>query len=154
MPVFSRKGKKSYEGLEEFEDQFALDDMVWYKNVDSSGKGDDDINEILEHTLHTIHRFGVRGGVEGSTEALNAESDEEEDAQVEASGLSICRTPATDDDLQLRGFQDLLNVACVELNDDLFASHARALATGGRIIACDRVGSHRVAGTGINNRHG
>ena len=42
----------------------------------------------------------------------NAESDvEEEDAQVEASGLSICRTPATDDDLQLKGFQDLLEKA-------------------------------------------
>ena len=72
------QGKRSYEGLEEFEDQLALDDMVWYKNVDSSGSGDDDINEILEHTLHTIHRFGVRGGVQGSTEALNAESDEED----------------------------------------------------------------------------
>jgi len=72
------QGKRSYEGLEEFEDQLALDDMVWYKNVDSSGSGDDDINEILEHTLHTIHRFGVRGGVQGSKEALNAESDEED----------------------------------------------------------------------------
>ena len=77
------QGKKSYEGLEEFEDQLALDDMVWYKNVDSSGTGDDDINEILEHTLHTIHRFGVRGAVEGSTEALNAESDEEDISDTE-----------------------------------------------------------------------
>ena len=77
------QGKKSYEGLEEFEDQLALDDMVWYKNVDSSGTGDDDINEILEHTLHTIHRFGVRGAVDGSTEALNAESDEEDISDTE-----------------------------------------------------------------------
>ena len=77
------QGKKSYEGLEEFEDQLALDDMVWYKNVDSSGTGDDDINEILEHTLHTIHRFGVRGAITGSTEALNAESDEEEISDTE-----------------------------------------------------------------------
>ena len=77
------QGKRSYEGLEEFEDQLALDDMVWYKNVDSSGSGDDDINEILEHTLHTIHRFGVRGGVQGSTEALNAESDEEDISNTE-----------------------------------------------------------------------
>jgi hypothetical protein len=69
-------GKQSYEGLEAFEDEFTLDDMVWYKNVDSQGTGDDDINEILEHTLHTLHRFGVKGGVEGSTEALNAESEE------------------------------------------------------------------------------
>ena len=69
-------GKQSYEGLEAFEDKLALDDMVWYKNIDSKGTGDDDINEIIEHTLHTLHRFGVRGGVEGSTDALNAESDE------------------------------------------------------------------------------
>ena len=69
-------GKQSYEGLEAFEDNLALDDMVWYKNVDSKGTGDDDINEILEHTLHTLHRFGARGGVQGSTEALNAESEE------------------------------------------------------------------------------
>ena len=69
-------GKQSYEGLEAFEDNLALDDMVWYKNIDSKGTGDDDINEILEHTLHTLHRFGARGGVQGSTEALNAESDE------------------------------------------------------------------------------
>ena len=69
-------GKQSYEGLEVFEDNLALDDMVWYKNIDSKGTGDDDINEILEHTLHTLHRFGARGGVQGSTEALNAESDE------------------------------------------------------------------------------
>jgi len=69
-------GKQSYEGLEAFEDNLALDDMVWYKNIDSKGTGDDDINEILEHTLHTLHRFGARGGVKGSTEALNAESEE------------------------------------------------------------------------------
>ena len=69
-------GKQSYVGLEAFEDNLALDDMVWYKNIDSKGTGDDDINEILEHTLHTLHRFGARGGVQGSTEALNAESEE------------------------------------------------------------------------------
>lgn len=69
-------GKQSYEGLEAFEDNLALDDMVWYKNIDSKGTGDDDINEILEHTLHTLHRFGARGGVQGSIEALNAESEE------------------------------------------------------------------------------
>jgi len=69
---------QSYPGLEAFEDAYALDDMVWYKNIDSQGTGDDDINEIIEHTLHTIHRFGVRGGVEGSTEALNIEAEEED----------------------------------------------------------------------------
>ena len=69
---------QSYPGIEAFEDALALDDMVWYKNIDSQGTGDDDINEIMEHTLHTLHRFGVRGGVEGSTEALNIEAEEED----------------------------------------------------------------------------
>ena len=69
---------QSYPGLEAFEDALALDDMIWYKNIDSQGTGDDDINEIIEHTLHTLHRFGVRGGVQGSTEALNIEAEEED----------------------------------------------------------------------------
>ena len=69
---------QSYPGIEAFEDALALDDMVWYKNIDSKGTGDDDINEIIEHILHTLHRFGVRGGVEGSTEALNIEAEEED----------------------------------------------------------------------------
>jgi len=69
---------QSYPGLEAFEDALALDDMVWYKNIDSQATGDDDINEIMEHTLHTLHRFGVRGGVQGSTEALNIEAEEED----------------------------------------------------------------------------
>ena len=65
-----------YPGIEAFEDSLALDDMVWYKNIDSRGVGDDDINEILEHTLHTLHQFGVRGGVEGSNESLNVQWEE------------------------------------------------------------------------------
>jgi hypothetical protein len=69
---------QSYPGLEAFEDALSLDDMVWYKNIDSQGTGDDDINEIMEHTLHTLHRFGVRGAVQGSTEALNIEAEEED----------------------------------------------------------------------------
>jgi len=69
---------QSYPGLEAFEDALALDDMVWYKNIDSQGTGDDDINEIMEHTLHTLHRFGVRGAVQGSTEALNIEAEKED----------------------------------------------------------------------------
>ena len=74
---------QSYPGLEAFENELALDDMVWYKNIDSQGTGDDDINEILEHTLHTLHRFGVRGGVQGSTEALNIEAEEEDVSNTE-----------------------------------------------------------------------
>ena len=69
---------QSYPGLEAFEDALALDDMVWYKNIDSQGTGDDDINEIMEHILHTLHRFGVRGAVQGSTEALKIEAEEED----------------------------------------------------------------------------
>jgi|GEM_PF-940620 len=69
---------QSYPGIQAFEERLSLDDMVWYKNIDSQGTGDDDINEIMEHTLHTLHRFGVRGGVEGSTEALNIEAEEED----------------------------------------------------------------------------
>ena len=69
---------QSYPGLEAFEDALALDDMVWYNNIDSQGTGDDDINEIMEHTLHTLHRFGVRGAVQGSTEALNIEAETED----------------------------------------------------------------------------
>ena len=54
----------------------------------------------------------LKGGKKKKNSSSSAESDvEEEDAQVEASGLSICRTPATDDDLQLKGFQDLLEKA-------------------------------------------
>ena len=33
--------------------------------------------------IHTIHRFGVRGGITGSTEALNIESDEEDISDTE-----------------------------------------------------------------------
>lgn len=72
----SDQGKLAYQGLEDYTDALALDDMVWYKNVDSKFTGDDDINEMLEHVLHTIHRFGVRGAVEGSTAALDSEIDE------------------------------------------------------------------------------
>lgn len=49
-------------------------DMVWYKNISSVFTGDDDIVEILEHTLHTLHVLGARGAVSGSTDALNPES--------------------------------------------------------------------------------
>ena len=57
--------------------------MVWNKNVYSRFIGDDDIVGILEHTLHTIHRYGVRGGVEGSTVALNIEAEEEDISNTE-----------------------------------------------------------------------
>jgi len=51
-----------------------MQDMVWYQNS-SHGEvvptGDNDIHELFEHLLHTLHPWGVRGAVEGSEEALN-----------------------------------------------------------------------------------
>ena len=67
-------GRKSYSGLEALQDAVAMVDMVWYKNISSVFTGDDDIVEILEHTLHTTHVLGVRGAVSGSADALNPES--------------------------------------------------------------------------------
>lgn len=72
------QGISSYAGLQTLFDSMALDDMVWYKNIDSQFTGDDDINELLEHVLHTLHRFGVRGAVEGSFNGLNMEAEEED----------------------------------------------------------------------------
>jgi hypothetical protein len=40
-----------------------------------SSNGDNDIQELFEHLLHTIHLFGVRGAVNGSEEALNWDSE-------------------------------------------------------------------------------
>ena len=68
-------GIQKWPGYEEWLDGHATNDMVWYKNPDSRFTGDDDINEVLEHLMHTIHLFGVRGGVEGSEEALKWASD-------------------------------------------------------------------------------
>lgn len=51
-----------------------MQDMVWYQNS-SHGEvvptGDNDIHELFEHLLHTLHPWGVRGAIEGSEEALN-----------------------------------------------------------------------------------
>ena len=49
-------------------------DMVWYQNSSHDGvttTGDNDITELFEHIMHTLHVHGVRGAVEGSVEALN-----------------------------------------------------------------------------------
>ena len=75
------QGINSYAGLQTLFDSMVLDDMVWFKNIDSQFTGDDDINEILEHVLHTLHRFGVRGAVEGSFNGLNMEAEEEDITQ-------------------------------------------------------------------------
>jgi hypothetical protein len=64
------RGVRHYKGYQAWLDRTVHDDMVWYMNPDSLFKGDDDIVEIMEHLLHTLHLFGVRGAVEGSVEAL------------------------------------------------------------------------------------
>ena len=66
----SDSGIKKYSGYEDWLDSTVQDDMVWYQNVDSLKTGDDDIVEVLEHLMHTIHLFGVRGAIQGSSEAL------------------------------------------------------------------------------------
>jgi len=71
-------GVMSYAGYKTFLDTHSVNDMVWYKNSSSgpvSLSGDNDIQELFEHLLHTIHLFGVRGAVNGSEEALNWDSE-------------------------------------------------------------------------------
>ena len=79
----SDEGISSYIGLQALFDSMALDDMVWYKNVESLETGDDDIVELLEHVLHTLHRFGTRGAVEGSLNGLNMEAEEQDITNTE-----------------------------------------------------------------------
>jgi hypothetical protein len=67
------EGRRGWLGLEALQDEVAMDDMIWYKNISSLFTGDDDIAEVLEHTLHTLHVLGVRGAVSGSRDALNPE---------------------------------------------------------------------------------
>ena len=69
------EGISSYSGYQEFLNTNFANDMVWYKNVDSTFKGDDDINEVVEHIFHTIHLYGVPGGVDGSINALNSNTE-------------------------------------------------------------------------------
>jgi len=63
-----------YSGYDQWNDSHAANDMVWYQNSSDglvTNKGDTDIQEILEHVMHTVHLFGVRGAVNGSYEALS-----------------------------------------------------------------------------------
>ena len=80
-PLYS---PESYAGYETWLDSHMQNDMVWYQNTshgDVSVSADDKINEVLEHLMHTIHVFGVRGAVEGSFDALMGR-----DVEVETSG--------------------------------------------------------------------
>ena len=76
-------GRAQYEGLDALQDAMALDDMVWYKNISSQFTGDDDITEILEHILHTLHMLGVRGAVEGSYTSLNMDAENDDISETE-----------------------------------------------------------------------
>ena len=66
----------SYSGLQNFQDSHATDDMIWYLNSSAaSGSGDADIVEVIEHLMHTIHQYGVRGAVSGSYNELSWDPD-------------------------------------------------------------------------------
>jgi hypothetical protein len=62
-----------WKGLDEHNDIHVSNDMVWYRNIESPNPptGRNDIAEIMEHVLHTIHMLGIKGAVEGSLQALN-----------------------------------------------------------------------------------
>ena len=55
-------------GLDEHNDKYARDVMVWYRNIESTDPptGRNASGEIMEHILHTIHMLGVKGVIEGS----------------------------------------------------------------------------------------
>ena len=59
--------------MDEHNDIYVSNDMVWYRNIESPNPptGRNDIAEIMEHVLHTIHMLGIKGAVEGSLQALN-----------------------------------------------------------------------------------
>jgi len=68
----SDSGIQSYNGYQNLWN-YMMNDMVWYRNS-SDGEvnnvGDNDIAEVLEHLMHTIHLYGVPGAVTGSQNAL------------------------------------------------------------------------------------
>ena len=70
-------GAASYAGYTDFLAQHAVNDMVWYKNNNGwNGTGIKDVEEVFEHIMHTIHLYGVRGGVQGSVTELNWDSED------------------------------------------------------------------------------
>lgn len=66
-------GISSYVGYQAFLDSHVHNDMVWYRNVSgpSPSVGDRDIEEIVEHLMHTIHLMGVMGAVPSSETDMN-----------------------------------------------------------------------------------
>ena len=69
----SDEGANQWNGLNQLNDSHVSNDMVWYRNSNSPDPptGRNDINEILEHVLHTIQMLGLRGAVEGSFQGLD-----------------------------------------------------------------------------------
>ena len=66
-------GAAQYAGYVNFLDNHVHNDMVWYANISgpSPSVGDRDIDELVEHLMHTIHLFGIMGAVPGSETAVN-----------------------------------------------------------------------------------
>ena len=65
-------GILSYNGYQNL-DNYMMNDMIWYRNssdAEVNNVGDFDIAEVLEHLMHTIHLYGVPGGVNGSFNGL------------------------------------------------------------------------------------
>jgi len=80
----------SYPGLQNFQDSHATNDMIWYLNSSAtSGSGDADIVEVIEHLMHTIHQYGVRGAVSGSYNALSWDPDTDSDWNTRELYLAI-----------------------------------------------------------------
>ena len=66
-------GAAQYAGYVDFLDNHVHNDMVLYANISgpSPSVGDRDIEELVEHLMHTIHLFGIMGAVPGSETAVN-----------------------------------------------------------------------------------
>lgn len=66
-------GAAQYTGYVDFLDNHVHNDMVWYANISgpSPSVGDRDIEELVEHLMHTIHLFGIMGAMPGSETAVN-----------------------------------------------------------------------------------
>ena len=69
---------ESFLGYEAWLDSHMQNDMIWYQNEMST---DNIIVEVLEHLMHTIHPYGVRGAVDGSFDALMGTDSEVESSQ-------------------------------------------------------------------------
>jgi hypothetical protein len=69
-------GAAQYAGYQDFLDNNAVDDMVWYRNTSGPNPptSNRDIEELAEHLFHTIHNFGIPGAVPGSATEVPMQS--------------------------------------------------------------------------------